>query len=35
MSGPALVVAGTILYVDSGYGRFGSRTGNVLLAFRQ
>jgi polyvinyl alcohol dehydrogenase (cytochrome) len=35
MSGPALVVAGAILYVYSGYGRFGSRTGTVLLAFSQ
>ena len=30
-SGPAIV--GGMLYVNSGYGAFGSRTGNVLLAF--
>jgi polyvinyl alcohol dehydrogenase (cytochrome) len=33
MNGPAPVVAGGMLYVSSGYGAFGSRTGNVLLAF--
>jgi polyvinyl alcohol dehydrogenase (cytochrome) len=33
MNGPAPVVAGGMLYVNSGYGAFGSRTGNVLLAF--
>ena len=27
------VVAGGMVYVNSGYGAFGSRTGNVLLAF--
>jgi len=33
MNGPAPVVAGGMLYVNSGYGAFGGRTGNVLLAF--
>lgn len=33
MNGPAPVVADGLLYVESGYGAFGSRTGNVLLAF--
>ena len=33
MNGPAPVVDGGLLYVSSGYGAFGSRTGNVLLAF--
>lgn len=33
MNGPAPVVAGGMLYVNSGYGAFGARTGNVLLAF--
>jgi polyvinyl alcohol dehydrogenase (cytochrome) len=33
MNGPAPVVAGGMVYVSSGYGAFGSRTGNVLLAF--
>ena len=33
MSGPAPIVAGGMLYVSSGYGVFGSRPGNVLLAF--
>jgi len=32
MSGPAPVVAGGMLYVSSGYGTFGLRPGNVLLA---
>jgi polyvinyl alcohol dehydrogenase (cytochrome) len=32
MSGPAPVVAGGMLYVSSGYGAFGLRPGNVLLA---
>ena len=32
MSGPAPVVAGGRLYVSSGYGAFGLRPGNVLLA---
>jgi polyvinyl alcohol dehydrogenase (cytochrome) len=33
MNGPAPVVAGGRLYVSSGYGSFGLRPGNVLLAF--
>jgi len=33
MSGPAPVVAGGVLYISSGYGAFGLRAGNVLLAF--
>jgi polyvinyl alcohol dehydrogenase (cytochrome) len=33
MNGPAPVVAGGRLYVSSGYGVFGLRPGNVLLAF--
>jgi len=33
LNGPAPVVVGGMLYVNSGYGAFGSRTGNVLLAF--
>ncbi len=33
MNGPAPTVAGGTLYVNSGYGAFGSRPGNVLLAF--
>ena len=33
MSGPAPVVAGGLLYISSGYGAFGLRPGNVLLAF--
>jgi polyvinyl alcohol dehydrogenase (cytochrome) len=32
MSGPAPVVAGGMLYIGSGYGAFGLRPGNVLLA---
>jgi polyvinyl alcohol dehydrogenase (cytochrome) len=32
MGGPAPVVAGGMLYVSSGYGAFGLRPGNVLLA---
>jgi polyvinyl alcohol dehydrogenase (cytochrome) len=27
------VIAGGILYVNSGYGQFGGMPGNVLLAF--
>ncbi len=34
MNGPAPVVAGGTVYVASGYGTFGLRPGNVLLAFR-
>jgi polyvinyl alcohol dehydrogenase (cytochrome) len=33
MNGPAPVAAGGMLYVSSGYGTFGLRPGNVLLAF--
>jgi polyvinyl alcohol dehydrogenase (cytochrome) len=33
MIGPGPVVAGGMLYVNSGYGGFGGRPGNVLLAF--
>ena len=33
MSGPAPVVAGGMMYISSGYGAFGLRPGNVLLAF--
>jgi polyvinyl alcohol dehydrogenase (cytochrome) len=33
MYGPAPTVAGGMVYVSSGYGTFGLRPGNVLLAF--
>ena len=33
MNGPAPVIAGGFVYVSSGYGAFGLRPGNVLLAF--
>jgi polyvinyl alcohol dehydrogenase (cytochrome) len=33
MLGPGPVIAGAMLYVPSGYGAFGGRPGNVLLAF--
>ena len=33
MNGPAPVVVGGRVYVSSGYGAFGLRPGNVLLAF--
>ena len=33
MNGPAPIVAGGMLFVSSGYGTFGLRPGNVLLAF--
>jgi polyvinyl alcohol dehydrogenase (cytochrome) len=33
MNGPGPVVAGGMVYVSSGYGAFGLRPGNVLLAF--
>lgn len=33
MNGPAPTVAGGMVYVSSGYGSFGLRPGNVLLAF--
>ncbi len=31
--GPGPVIAGGMVYVNSGYGAFGGRPGNVLLAF--
>jgi len=33
MNGPAPVVVNRMMYVSSGYGTFGLRPGNVLLAF--
>jgi polyvinyl alcohol dehydrogenase (cytochrome) len=33
IDGPAPVVADGVLYVNSGYGMFGQKPGNVLLAF--
>ena len=33
ISGPGPVLAGGMLYVNSGYGALGGRAGNVLLAF--
>jgi polyvinyl alcohol dehydrogenase (cytochrome) len=33
MIGPGPAIAGGMLFVNSGYGAFGGRTGNVLLAF--
>jgi polyvinyl alcohol dehydrogenase (cytochrome) len=33
IDGPGAVVAGGILYVNSGYGQWGGTPGNVLLAF--
>jgi len=33
MIGPGPAIAGGILFVNSGYGAFGGRAGNVLLAF--
>ena len=33
MLGPGAAVAGGMVYVNSGYGAFGGRAGNVLLAF--
>jgi polyvinyl alcohol dehydrogenase (cytochrome) len=33
MIGPGPIVVGGMLYVTSGYGAFGGRPGNVLLAF--
>ena len=33
MLGPGPAIAGGMLYVNSGYGAFGGRAGNVLLAF--
>ena len=33
LDGPGPVIAGGMLYVNSGYGQFGGMPGNVLLAF--
>ena len=33
LDGPAPVVAGSMIYVNSGYGMFGEMNGNVLLAY--
>ncbi|MGO9931153.1 MAG: PQQ-binding-like beta-propeller repeat protein [Steroidobacteraceae bacterium] len=33
MLGPGPIIAGGMLYVPSGYGAFGGRPGNVLLAY--
>jgi polyvinyl alcohol dehydrogenase (cytochrome) len=33
ISGPGPIVAGGMVYVNSGYGSLGGRPGNVLLAF--
>jgi len=33
MIGPGPAIAGGMVYVNSGYGAFGGRPGNVLLAF--
>ena len=33
INGPGPIVAGGMLYINSGYGSFGGRPGNVLLAF--
>ena len=33
INGPGPVVAGGMLYINSGYASFGGRAGNVLLAF--
>ena len=33
LNGPGAVVVGDMLYVNSGYSRFGEAPGNVLLAF--
>jgi polyvinyl alcohol dehydrogenase (cytochrome) len=33
ISGPGPVVAGGLVFVNSGYGALGGRPGNVLLAF--
>ena len=34
IDGPAPFVAGNMLFVNSGYGMFGQKAGNVLLAFQ-
>jgi polyvinyl alcohol dehydrogenase (cytochrome) len=33
LDGPGPVIAGGMLYVNSGYSRYGGQSGNVLLAF--
>jgi polyvinyl alcohol dehydrogenase (cytochrome) len=33
LDGPGAVVAGGMLYVNSGYANYGTAPGNVLLAF--
>jgi polyvinyl alcohol dehydrogenase (cytochrome) len=33
MLGPGPVIGGGMMFVNSGYGAFGGRPGNVLLAF--
>ena len=33
MDGPGPVVVGGMLYVNSGYGQWGGKPGNVLLAY--
>ena len=33
MLGPGPAVAGGMVFVNSGYGAFNGRAGNVLLAF--
>ena len=33
IDGPAPVIAGGMIYVNSGYGMFGEMSGNVLLAY--
>ena len=33
MDGPGPVIAAGMLFVNSGYSRFGGMPGNVLLAF--
>jgi len=33
LDGPGPVIAGGVLYVNSGYGQYGGMPGNVLLAF--
>jgi len=33
IDGPGAVVVGGMLFVNSGYSRFGGLAGNVLLAF--
>jgi len=33
IDGPGVVVSGGLVFVNSGYSRFGGMPGNVLLAF--